>query len=90
MALLRVARESIWNVANVVGNLRVMDNKQPTGVVCQWCERVIREGGESVTLVTCLDCAQTFGASFHRDGSPTRRSRTAATESHERTLTAAR
>jgi hypothetical protein len=53
-----------------------MNEEVRTGVVCQWCERVIREGGQSLELVTCLSCAQTFGATFRRAGRPIRRTAT--------------
>jgi hypothetical protein len=39
-------------------------------VVCQWCERVIREGESGRELVTCLRCAQGFGATIQHPGPP--------------------
>jgi hypothetical protein len=53
--------------------MAAMSDQQISGVVCQWCERVIRPGGDSLALVTCLQCASTFGASFRRFGHPVRR-----------------
>ena len=55
-----------------------MNEQHLSGVVCQWCERVIREGGKSLELVTCLQCAQTFGATFRHGGLARRRTATGA------------
>jgi len=43
-----------------------MRNTTSTGIVCQWCERVIQGGGESLTLVTCLRCSSTFASTLRR------------------------
>jgi hypothetical protein len=61
-----------------------MKEQQITGVVCQWCERVVRAGGDRLELVTCLQCAQTFGATFRHGGLSSRRS---ATGGHGRMVT---
>lgn len=45
-------------------------NRLVVSVVCQWCERVIRQGESGQELVTCLRCAQSFGANFHHAGIP--------------------
>ena len=64
-----------------------MENKQAVGVICQWCERVVRGGGRSLTLVTCLECARSFGASFRSCGRPIRGSTGSVSPTEERKLT---
>lgn len=53
-----------------------MNNQQLSGVVCQWCERVVREGGDALELVTCLECARTFGSTLRAGGLSSHRTAT--------------
>lgn len=63
----------------MVGHIAAMEIHQSVvSVVCQWCERVIREGDAGRELVTCLSCAQSFGANFHHAGVPVLQARDAA------------
>ena len=76
-----------WNAERRAATLPRMNTQHLSGVVCQWCERVIREGGTSRELVTCLQCAKTFGATFREGGLSSRRT---ATGGHGRMLISAR
>lgn len=62
-----------------------MNVSHRVGVVCQWCERVIQGGGEALTLVTCLRCAQAFGTAARKASHPFER----AQERDPRNLVAA-